>query len=302
MNLKMSKKDWAVELVFIAILLLIALATIYPFLNVLAISFNEANDTIRGGITVFPRKFTWNNYAKVLSYPNLITGFVNSVIRTVVGTILSVFATSLVAYTLSRKDFMARKGLNVLFMLTMYLSGGMVPGYLLIRDLHLFNNFLVYIIPGLLGAFYIFLTRSYMEGLPYSLQESAMLDGANDLVIFFKVIFPLCAPTLATVALFYAVNHWNDWFTTYLYCSTNEKLTTLQYELQKIIKSATSAAQQAAQSGNTQALIEQAKSGGVTPQSIQMAITIVVVVPIIMVYPFLQKYFVSGMTVGAVKG
>lgn len=299
---RIGAKDILIEVIIIALLLVIGVVTLYPFLNVLAISLNDAHDSIKGGITVIPRVFTLENYKKVFSYPNLVTGFINSVVRTVVGTLLSSFLTAMIAYTLSRKDFAARRLFNVLFMLTMYVSGGMVPGYILIRDLRLFNNFLVYIIPGLVGAFYIFLMRSYMDGLPYSLQESAMLDGANDLVIFFRIILPLCLPSLATVALFYAVNHWNDWFTTYLYCSMDESLTTLQYELQKVIKAANSAAQQAVQSGNTQALVEQAKTGSVTPQSIQMAVTIVVIVPIVLVYPFLQRYFIAGMTVGAVKG
>ncbi len=293
--------DYIIEGIIVTVLLLIALITVYPFLNVLALSFNDAGDSVKGGITLWPRKFTLNNYAEVMAYPSLINGALISVLRTVIGAGLSTFFTAVMAYTLSRKDFMARKFFNILFMVTMYVSGGMVPGYLLIRDLHLFNSFLVYILPGLVGAFYVFLMRSYIEGLPYSLQESAMLDGANDIRIFRSIILPLSKPSIATVTLFYAVNQWNSWFDTYLYNSSNIKLTTLQYELQKIIQNV-SAAAAAAKDGASPSMMDAAKSAAVTPQSIQMAITIVVIVPIILVYPFLQKYFVGGMTVGAVKG
>jgi putative aldouronate transport system permease protein len=296
-----GKPDRIWDMLIYTFLILIGVITIYPFLNIIAISFNDAGDTIKGGIGILPRKFTLLNYQKVFSYPTLITGFANSVLRTVIGTALSVFCTACMAFTLSRKDFMARKFFNTLFMITMYVSGGMVPGYLLIRNLHLFNNFLVYILPGLVGAFFVFIMRAYVEELPLSLQESAMIDGANDAVIFFKIVIPLSLPSIATVALFYAVGQWNSWFDTYLFCSMNENLTTLQYELQKILNSVTAAAA-AAQKGSVQALIESMKSGQITPKSIQMAISVVVVVPIILVYPFLQKYFISGMTIGAVKG
>lgn len=298
---KMRSPDFWIEAMLIAILVVIAVIAVYPFLNVLALSFNESGDSIKGGITIWPRKFTLNNYAKVFQYPTLVRGAVISVLRTIIGSAASVLCTTVMAYTLSRQDFAARKFFNVLFMATMYVSGGLVPGYLLIRNLHLFNNFLVYILPGLVGAYYVFLMRSYIESLPFSLQESAMLDGANDIQIFYKIVLPLAKPCLATITLFYAVNQWNSWFDTYMYCSANQGLTTLQYELQKIIQSA-SAAASAAKSGSVAGMISAAQNGTITPQSIQMAITIVVIVPIIMVYPFLQKYFVSGMTVGAVKG
>ena len=302
MHLRMTGKDKVVEVILIVILLIIGIATLYPFLNVLALSFNQANDSVRGGITIFPRKWTLNNYRTVFGYPSLLTGFINSVVRTIIGSVLDVFCTAMLSYVLSRQEFQARRVFNFLFMLTMYVSGGLVPGYLLIRNLHMFNTFAVYIVPGLIGVFNVILMRSYMETLPASLHESAMLDGANDFTIFVRIIFPLAMPSIAAITLFYAVGHWNDWFTTYLYNSLSPDLTVLQYELMKILQSATSLQLQAAKNNDVQALIQMAKTGAITPQSIQMAITIVVIVPIIIVYPFLQKYFVSGMTIGAVKG
>lgn len=296
-----NRYDWIGDVLIYSFLVVVGIITIYPFLNIIAISFNDSGDTIKGGIGIFPRVFTLQNYQKVFSYPSLITGFVNSVLRTVIGTGLSVFCTACMAFTLSRKDFMARKFFNMLFMITMYVSGGLVPGYLLIRNLDLFNNFLVYILPGLVGAFFVFIMRSYIQELPMSLQESAMIDGGNDAMVFFRIILPLSMPSIATIALFYAVGQWNSWFDTYLFCALNEKLTTLQYELQKILNSVTVAAA-AAQRGQANALIENMKMNQITPKSIQMAISVVVVIPIIMVYPFLQRYFIAGMTIGAVKG
>lgn len=298
---KTINTEKAADVAIIIVLVILGIITLYPFLNVLAISFNDAGDSIKGGITFYPRIPTLANFQKVIAYPSLITGLINSVLRTVIGTFVSTIATAMIAYTLSRKDFMARKFFNILFVVTMYVSGGMIPGYILIRDLHMFNSFLVYIIPGLVGSFFVFLMRSYIDSLPYSLQESAMLDGANDFTIFRKIIFPLCLPSTATIVLFYAVGQWNSWFDTYLYNSSSDSLTTLQYELQKILLSATAAAT-AAKGGTVNGLIDSAKNGFVTPQSIQMAITVIVVAPIILVYPFLQKYFVKGMTVGSVKG
>lgn len=293
-----SKKEYIVDIIIYMALILISLATLYPFLHVLALSFNDAYDSVKGGIYLIPRKFTLNNYKEVLSYPTLLIAFRNSVLRTVFGTLLNVVFTAMMAYVLSRKDFAARKLFSTLFIITMYVSGGLIPGYLLIRSLGLMNNFMVYIIPGLVWTFCIIVVRSYIEGLPFSLQESAMIDGASDFTIFAKIIFPLCMPTLATIALFYAVHHWNSWFDTYLYASGNKSLTTLQYELQKIIQSASATASNMQNNINPEAM----KNKIITPEAVQMAITIVVVTPIIIVYPFLQKYFVKGMTVGAVKG
>jgi len=296
--MKMSFSDKCIEAVLLTIAILVGVGTLYPFLNVLAIAFNDSLDTVRGGIGIFPRVPTLENFRQVFAFPTLLTGLVNSVIRTVAGTLITVFCTAMMAYVLSRTDFMYRKLFNIMFVVTMYVSGGMVTGFLLIRNLGLFNNFLVYILPGITGAWFIFITRSYIETLPLSLQESAKIDGANDFTIFTRIILPLSVPVLATIALFAAVGQWNSWFDTYLF-TTDIRLTTLQFELQKILLDTQQAAA-AAQQGNL--LMAQELATNVTPQSIQMAITIVVIVPIILVYPFLQRYFISGMTLGAVKG
>ncbi len=213
-----------------------------------------------------------------------------SVARTLLGAGFGVVCTAMLAYVLSRKDFYFNKPFTILFVITMYVSGGLIPEYLLLmRTLKMGNNFLVYIIPGLIWVYNIILVRSFIEGLPIALQEAARVDGANDFIIWAKIILPLCKPVLATVALFMAVGQWNSFMDTYLYA---KKLPTLQYVLYEIMESATIKIDPHA--------AEQIRNA-VSPLSVRMAITIIATVPIIIVYPFLQKYFVGGMTVGAVK-
>ncbi len=292
--LKKSSGDRLFD-IFIGIFMsLVVILTLYPFLNVLAISFNNSVDTVRGGITIFPREFTLKNYETIFGFEGLLVGFKNSVIRTVIGTLLGVLSASMLAYTLSRPDFQARRWMSVMFAMTMYFSGGLIPAFLLMKSLGLIGTFSIYIIPALLSVWNVFVVRSYIDGLPYALQESAKIDGANDWTIFWKVILPLCQPVLATIALFIAVGHWNAWFDTYLYNNRNPENTTLQYELMKVLLST--------QTGSDyRDPATQQSLSAVSPESIKMAITIVVTVPILLVYPFLQKYFVKGMTLGAVK-
>ena len=295
---KLTAGDRIFEIINYLFLSFIIVVTLYPFLNVLAISLNDSTDTVRGGIYIWPREFTMSNYMEIFKYDNLVTGFTNSVLRTVIGTVLGLFIQAMVAFTLSRADFQGRKFVSTAIVLTMYFSGGLIPGYMLIRDLGLINSFWVYILPGLVSAFNIIIIRSFMDSLPISLQESAKMDGANDFVIFYRVILPLCKPVLATIALFIAVGQWNSWFDTYLYNSMNENLTTLQYELMKILETTSIGGSQDA---NMMRPNSEEQVARVSPQSIKMAITMVTILPIMMVYPFLQRYFIQGMTLGAVK-
>lgn len=288
-NTKSGEKalDYVLLVIFIGIIFI----TVYPFLNVLAISLNDPMDTMRNVNFIFPRKFTFSNYTYVFTENSLGVPFLMSVARTLTGTGLGVICTAMIAYVLSRKDFYFNKPFTILFIITMYVSGGMIPEYLLLtRTLHLSNNFMVYIIPGLVWVYNIILMRSFIEGLPMALQEAAKIDGANDFVIWARIILPLCTPTIATVALFMAVGQWNSFMDTYLYA---RELPTLQYVLYEIMEKATIKIDPHAQT-------EQLKNA-VSPLSVRMAITIIATVPILIVYPFLQKYFVGGMTLGAVK-
>ena len=267
--------------------------TLYPVLNTLAISFNDGTDALRGGIYLFPRKFTLKNYTTVLQKQNLITGAYITVARTVIGTLLALVANAILAFIVSRKRFLFKKQLSLFWVVTMYVNGGMIPTFLLYKGIGLTNSFWVYVIPGMVSAFNMLVIRTYMNGIPDSLEESAQLDGAGYMTIFWKIISPLCKPVYATVALFVAVGQWNSWFDAMLYNRMSANLTTLQYELMKLLSSVTN-------QGNSVEAMKNA-SGAVTPTSVRAAATILTMLPIICLYPFLQRYFVTGLTIGGVK-
>ncbi|ADU28828.1 carbohydrate ABC transporter permease [Evansella cellulosilytica] len=282
-------------------LLLLCLVMLYPMVNTLAVSLNDATDSLRGGIYLLPREFTFFNYKHVFGQSELLQAGLISVLRTVIGTATSVFCTAMVAYTISRQYFVLRRFVTIAFVLTMYLNGGLIPTYLLMRELHLIGTFWIYIIPGLIGVFNLIVVRSFIEGLPETIFESARMDGAGEFTQFFRIALPLCLPVIATVSLFVAVFQWNQWFDVFLYNSSQQHLSTLQYELMKVLQSSNaslttrSAADAFANApGQMQEIV--------TPTSVRAAITIIVSVPIICVYPFLQKYFVKGLTLGGVKG
>jgi putative aldouronate transport system permease protein len=290
------QKQTAADFVILWLMIFIIVITLYPFLNVTAKSFNDPIDTVKGGINIIPRVPTLQNYIGLFEGgSNLPTAFRNSVLRTVLGAASGVLSCAMFAFVLSRSDFMFRKSFTIILVITMYVSGGLIPSYLLIRSLGLINSFWVYIIPWLISAFNVIVIRSYIDTIPYSLQESAKIDGANDLNIFFKIIFPLSKPVLATIALFVAVGQWNSWFDTYLYARGTTELSTLQYELMKVLDSAQAI-------GNAQDIYSEGlRKTKQSPEAIKMAITVIATLPILVIYPFLQKYFVSGITLGAVK-
>lgn len=280
--------------VFIAVFMIIfVVVTLYRVLNTLAISFNDGTDALKGGIYLWPRKFTLKNYTTVLQKNNLVTGAIVTVARTVIGTVLSLVLNAILAFIVSRPKFLFRKQLSLFWVITMYVNGGMIPTFVLYKNLHLTNTFWVYVVPGVISAFNMLVIRTYMNGLPNSLVESAQLDGAGYTTIFVKIISPLCKPMYATVALFVAVGQWNSWFDAMLYNRMSSEYTTLQYELMKLLSSVT----------NQSASAETMKNavGAVTPVSVRAAATIVTMLPIICIYPFLQNYFVAGLTLGGVK-
>lgn len=286
---KSSKADIAFTVFNSIFMILFVIITLYPVLNTLAISLNDGTDALRGGIHLFPRKFTWKNYTTVLEKNNLITGAVITVARTVLGTLTALLANAILAFIVSRPRFMFRKQLSLFWVITMYVNGGLIPTFILFKGLGLTNSFWVYIIPGMLSAFNMLVIRTYMNGLPDSLVESAQLDGAGYTTIFIKIISPLCKPVYATVALFVAVGQWNSWFDAMLYNRMSGEYTTLQYELMKLLSSVTSTQGASAETMKN-------ATGAVTPASVRAAATIITMLPIICIYPFLQKYFVTGLT------
>ncbi len=293
----MKKKKSTADKIFVVcntiFMVLFVVITLYTVLNTLAISFNDGIDTIRGGVHLLPRKFTLKNYQTVFQKQNLLTGAYISVLRTVVGTFLSLALNAILAFIVSRKKFLFKSQLSLFWVITMYVNGGMIPTFMVYNGLGLTNSFWVYVIPGMISAFNMLVLRTYMQGIPDSLEESAQLDGAGYTVIFVKIISPLCKPVYATIALFVAVYQWNSWFDSMLYNRMSTKLTTLQYELMKLLSSVMQ------QSGSAEAAKNAAAA--VTPASVRAAATIATMLPIICLYPFLQRYFVTGLTIGGVK-
>lgn len=277
-------------------MVLFVVITLYPVLNTLAVSFNDGTDAVRGGIHLIPRVWSLKNYVTVLTKQGMITGAWITVARTLLGTFLALAANSILAFIISRKRFLFRSSLSLFWVITMYVNGGLVPTMLLFKYLHLTNSFWVYVIPGMVSAFNVMVIRTYMEGIPDSLEESAQLDGAGYMTIFFKIISPLCLPVYATVALFVAVYQWNSWFDAMLYNRLRDEYTTLQYELMKLLSSVMQTSGSATNMNTTSA-----SSATVTPTTVRSAATIATMLPIICIYPFLQRYFVTGLTIGGVK-
>lgn len=278
----MKKKKSAADKIFVVcntiFMVFFVVITLYPVLNTLAISLNDGIDTIRGGVHLWPRKFTLKNYHTVFQKQNLLTGAYISVLRTIVGTFLSLALNAILAFIISRKKFLFKSQLSLFWVITMYVNGGLIPTFMVYNGLGLTNSFWVYVIPGMISAFNMLVLRTYMQGIPDSLEESAQLDGAGYTVIFLKIISPLCKPVYATIALFVAVYQWNSWFDSMLYNRMSTKLTTLQYELMKLLSSVMQ------QSGSAEAAKNAAAA--VTPASVRAAATIVTMLPIICLYPF----------------
>lgn len=283
-------------------LIFLCVVMLYPMLNTLAVSFNDPLDTVRGGIYIWPRKFTLYNYYVVFNMDTIYNAFYISVTKTIVIVITNLFFTSMLAYTISRKEYIFARFITVVYVLTMYFDAGLIPNYLLIKSLGMINTFRVYWIPHIVSAFNLIVMRTYIKTIPESLIESAKIDGAREFRIYAQIILPLITPCLATIALFVAVGSWNSWFDTFLYNSGRQDLSTLQYELQKLLASTMTAGTRGAQAGVTEA--GRANVGGsnvTTPQSLRAAITIFTAVPILLVYPFLQRYFIHGLAIGSVK-
>lgn len=286
--------DWVLDITKVIVLTLVVAVTLYPFWNIFIVSINDAQDSIRGGMYFLPRIPTWRNYAQIFKNEQFVHSMGVSVVRTVIGTPLTVMVTSMIAFAMSRKELVGRKFWNLFLVFTMYFSGGMVPTYMLIKNLHLLDNFWVFILPSLMGVYNMILIRSYIESIPESLFEAAKIDGANDLLIYIRMVLPLAKPILMTVALFAAIGQWNSWFDAYLYTSS-PNLKPMQAVLVEILN------QYQTRRSEEQAILAAQQGVTITPDSIRMAATMVATIPIIMVYPFIQKYFVKGIMIGAVK-
>lgn len=278
--------------------LVIIIVVLFPYVNVLAKAFNDGMDTAMGGITIFPRKFTLENFGAIFSDAAFPRALILSISITVLGTFVGLLVQFMAAYVFLNKDLMGRNWMLIFFMIPMYFGGGLIPTYILYSNMGLLNNYLVYILPGCFSMYNMIIIRTYLTSISDSLREAAKLDGANDFEIAFRVVLPLAKPVLATVALWLAVGKWSNWITT-LYYVTDKSLFTLQYLLMQVLKEA----------DKIQRIINEAMLRGeileiqpkVTTESVRSAQIVVTTLPIVIVYPFLQKYFIKGVMLGAVK-
>jgi putative aldouronate transport system permease protein len=289
-----SKSDIAFDSVNFLIMVFICIVTIYPIWYTLVLSLNDGADAMLGGIYFLPRKFTLDNYVAVFNNYGITNAFLITIARTIIGTTLTIFFTAMVSYGLSKQHLTGRKIYMVIGFITMFFSGGLIPYFLLIKNLHLLDNFLVYIIPAMFSFYNCLIFMTFFRELPVEVEESAKIDGANDFVIFLKMILPMSKPVLATIGLFAGVYHWNDYFSGIIYINS-PRLEPIQTFLYRVVAESSSNQMLSSLPANITA-------SNVTSNSIKLATMIVTTLPIVLVYPFLQKYFVKGMLVGAVKG
>ncbi len=279
---------------------ILAIACLYPFWYIFIYSLSDPVQA-RSGVTFWFKGFSLSNFEKVIQLNGIGMSLFISVARTVIGTVASVFACSFMGYLFSKNQMPCRKFLYRMLVITMYVSGGLIPTYLPISAYHLTNTFWVYILPGVVSAYNIILVKTFVEQLPGSLEESAILDGAGFFTIYSRIILPLSKPIVATIATFTAVGQWNSYMDNYLYVNESS-LNTLQYLLYKFLNS-TQDLTKLLQQGDTSAIHQMGTaSQTLTPIGVRMTITVITVIPIFLVYPFMQKYFAKGIMLGAVKG
>ena len=299
MKAKKVASDYILIILLVVVMVSVFVATLYPFLNSLAVSLNQANDTTLGGITFFPRKFTLENYKNIMKNPTIWRAYGITFARTIIGTAGGLLVTGALAFALSRKNLIGRKIYTMICLIPMYFGGGLIPTYFLIRTLGLSNTFSVYIIPFLVNIWNMILMRSYFQTVPDALEESARIDGASYFTVLFRIYWPVSTPIIATISLYFAVQHWNDWYTTFVYIR-NPNLRPMTNVLLSIINEA-KFAEQMASMGVTD--IGNAMMGKQTNvRSITMATMIVSILPIIIIYPFLQRFFIKGIMIGSIKG
>ncbi|RHP88930.1 carbohydrate ABC transporter permease [Eisenbergiella sp. OF01-20] len=284
------------KIVIYGFLLFIFIITFFPFWQIFVLSVNDAGDSLRGGLLLMPRELNLSSYKAVFQNEEILSSLGVTVARTIIGVPLTVFCVAMLAYVLSKKELVHRSAITFFFVFTMYFSGGLIPTYMVIKALGLIDNFLVFIFPGLINIYWMILVRTYIEGLPAELFEAAASEGAGEFTIFLKVVLPLSMPVLATILLFSAISHWNAWYDSYIY-TYKPQLKTLQAVLVKILNQY----QTGAMVSQAQQMANEAKKMPVSSESIRMTVTMVATIPIILVYPFLQKYFIKGMLLGAVK-
>lgn len=293
-RIRRTREDILVDTTIYLVLAVVFFICAYPFWYGLVLSLNDSIDTAKGGMYFWPRVWTFDNYMKFFRDDTWLNGFMVSVARTLCGSVVTTLFTMLVSYGLSHEKLVFRKFYMWIIIFSMYFSGGLIPFYVLLKNLGLLNSFLVYIVPPALNTFFIFIAISFFKDIPEALKESAKLDGASEMRIFRSIILPVSLPLMVTILLFSAVAQWNAWFDSAFYV-TNKKLRTLGYLLMEAIN-------QANVPSNAVAAAQAAASAKVDPLAVRVTAMMISVIPILAIYPFLQRYFVTGLTIGSVKG
>lgn len=292
-RIKMSRQEWTYQIVINVIMVLVLVICVVPLLYVLGMSLSSEGEMLeRNYFIIIPRKPVLSAYKYIITGTNFLHGMLITVVRTLLGVVVALIFPVMLGYTLANYDFPCRKALMIYLIITMILGGGLIPGYLLMNKLHLLNTFWVYIVPAFGNPYGVLVVKMFVEGLPQDVMDSAELDGASELQKLKFIALPLLKPTLCALGLFAAVAHWNDWFSTMLYVR-DANLYPAQYIIRNLLT-------QTAQTDISNNLVSTYVK--MTPQSLKMASVVVAVLPILCVYPFLQKYFIYGMYTGSVKG
>lgn len=292
-TIKRGRSEVAFSVFNYVFFVILCIIMVYPFWHVVMMSLSSVEATAKGGVFLWPKGFNLDTYIKVFKDPSIWSGYFTTVMVTLAGTFFGTLFTATTAYPLSKKDLPFGKTMLFLVLFTMLFSGGMIPGYLLMKNLNLIDNRLSLVLPGLISAYNVIIMKSFFQSIPESLEESAKIDGATEVTIFWKIVLPLSKATVATIALFTAVGYWNDYFSTVLYINTKER-----WALQAVLRYMLTNTNQTMQSAG----VTVAAATNVTAATIKAASVVVATVPILCVYPFVQKYFVKGVMIGGVKG
>lgn len=291
---KVSKSDRIFEAIVYSVLVLWTVITIYPLIYVLSCSLSPAEDVYMGKVLLFPTAIDFSSYAKVLQSDMIWRGYLNTILYVTVGTLISCALTLPAGYVLSRRDFRPRGVLMTIFLITMFFNGGMIPTFLIVKSLGLMNNMFGFILPGALSVWNVIVVRTYMSSsIAWEIQEAAKIDGANDFLLFFSIVMPLAMPIVAVMILFYAVAYWNSYFNALLYLPDQS-----QWPLQMVLREVLIKSDSSLAGGGGGSLIEQAYMA----EAIKYTTIVVSTLPILFIYPFLQRFFIKGVMVGSVKG
>lgn len=292
-KIKESIGDRTFNTVVVILLIIVNILMLYPFIYVLSVSVSDPNSVIRGEVILLPKGFSKFAYEQILTYPLFTKAYLNTIFYASVGTVLTLLMTVLAAYPLSMEKLRSRGVISFFYVFTMFFSGGMIPTFLVVKNLHLLDKRMAVIIVAILGAWNVIICRSFLQTIPKSLHESAYIDGANDWTILFRIILPLSKPVLSTIALFSIVGFWNDFFSALLYLNDRNK-----YPLQMILRNILINSEMIAKEPGAVRDV----SNSTATMSLKTASIVVTIIPVLCVYPFIQKYFVKGVMIGSIKG